>query len=225
MVNINNRTQKQPDICILGKIDDFFKQFNIATNLHRCGIRKRQGHSVRSLIMAIFTLPFMGKNFFRGIVINDEVPFGKDAAYEILKGSRSNWRRLLLLLGVQLHSFFDRLTDEERESVLIVDDSIYDCSRSKSVELLSKVWDHSNGRYLKGFRMLTFCWSDGSSCLPLDFALLSSVDVKKRLCGAHKKVDKRSCAWQRRKEATMKSTEQLESRPSICSWTVGLQSQ
>lgn len=160
--------------------------------------------------MAIFTLPFVGKNFFRDIVVNDEVPFGKNAAYEILKGSRSNWRRLLLLLGVQLHDFFNRLTDESRESVLIVDDSTYDRSRSKSIELLSRVWDHSTGRYLKGFRMLTFCWSDGSSCLPLDFVFLSSADARKRLCGSHKKVDKRCCAWQRRKEATMKATEQLE---------------
>jgi len=35
----------------------------------------------------IFTLPFIGKNFFRGIVINKDLPFGKDAAYELLEGS------------------------------------------------------------------------------------------------------------------------------------------
>jgi hypothetical protein len=44
-----------------------------------------------------FHLPFVGKNFFRGIVINDELAFGKDAAYELLKGCTSNWRRLLLV--------------------------------------------------------------------------------------------------------------------------------
>ena len=54
--------------------------------------------------------------------------------------------------------------------VLIIDDSSYDRSRSKLVELLCRVYDHSTGRYLKGFRMLTVCWSDGVSCLPLDFA-------------------------------------------------------
>jgi hypothetical protein len=30
------------------------------------------------LTKAIFTLPFVGKNFFRGIVLNSELPFGKD---------------------------------------------------------------------------------------------------------------------------------------------------
>jgi len=206
--NIDNETQA--DIQIFGKIDNFFNQFKIATSLHRCGVRKRHGHSVRLLILTIFTLPFLGKNFFRGIAINDNLPFGKDAAYEVLKGCKSNWRRLLLGIGVQLYNFLNRLTVEKRESVLIVDDSPYDRSRSKSVELLSRVWDHSNGRFIKGFRMLTVCWSDGVSCLPLDFSLLSSADAKKRLCESHKPMDKRCCAWQRRQEATIKAPVNLE---------------
>ena len=210
MINSNIDAETQVDIQIQGKIDDFFNQFNIATFLHRCGIKKRHGHSVRSLIMTIFTLPFLEKNFFRGIVTNDTVSFGKDAAYGVLKGSRSNWRRLLLTIGMKLYHFFNRLTDDERESVLIVDDSPYERSRSKSVELLSRVWDHSNGRLIKGFRMLTLCWSDGVSCLPLDFSLLSSSDAKKRLCENRKSMDKRCCAWQRRQEAIVKAPENLE---------------
>ena len=210
MIHSSIDPQTQADICILGKIDDFFNRYKITSTLHRCGIRKRRGHSVRSLIMTIFTLPFVGKNFFRGIVINEELAFGKDAAYELLKGCTSNWRRLLLVLGARLYGFFNRLTNETRDSVLIVDDSPYDRSRSKKVELLSRVRDHSSGRYLKGFRMLTICWSDGVSCLPMDFALLSSADAKKRLCESYKSMDKRCCAWQRRKEATVKATEHLE---------------
>ena len=209
MFHTNNDAETQADVQILGKIDTFFNQFNIATCLHQCGVKKRHGHSVRSLIMAIFTLPFIQKNFFRGIVTNDNVSFGKDAAYEVLKGSRSNWRRLLLTIGMKLYHFFNRLTDETRESVLIVDDSPYDRSRSKSVELLSRVWDHSNGRLIKGFRMLTLCWSDGVSCVPLDFSLLSSSDAKKRLCENRKQMDKRCCAWQRRQEATIKAPNNL----------------
>ena len=41
--------------------------------------------------MAIFTLPFVGKNFFRGFVANDDLAFGKDATYELIKGFQSNW--------------------------------------------------------------------------------------------------------------------------------------
>ena len=203
-------SQSQAHIHVQSKIDDFFGRFQIATLMHRCGVRKHHGHSVRSLTEAIFTLPFVGKNFFRGIVLNSELPFGKDAAYELLKGETYNWRRLLLSLGRRLFGVFNRLTSEERESVLIIDDSPYDRSRSKWVELLSNVWDHSAGRFLKGFRMLTICWSDGTSCLPMDFALLSSADPQKRLCDSQKVLDKRCCAYQRRQEATAKATVHLE---------------
>lgn len=75
---------------------------------------------------------------------------------------------------------------------------------------LSKVWDHSSGRFLKGFRILTICMSDGVSCLPTDFALLSYSDAKKRLCESYNSMDKRCCARQWRKEATIKVTEHLE---------------
>ena len=209
MNHIRIASQTQAEVNVLDQIDEFFSHFHVPTVLHRCGVRKRHGYTVRSLIKPIFPLPFLGKNFFRGIVINGDLPFGKDAAYDVLKGPRSNWRRFLLTLSVRLYRFFDQLTDDERESVLIIDDSTYDRSRSKMVELLSRVKDHTTGRFIRGFRMLTLCWSDGVSCLPLDFALLSSTDAAKRFCEATKIVDKRCCAYERRKEATIKSTEHL----------------
>ncbi len=77
-----------------------------------------------------------------------------------------------------------------------------DSTLSKVVELFSRVWDHSSGRFLNGFRMLTVCWSYGTICLPMDFALLSSADAKKRLCESYKSMEKRCYAWQQRKKAS-----------------------
>ncbi|SHL28856.1 Transposase DDE domain-containing protein [Desulfatibacillum alkenivorans DSM 16219] len=159
------------------------------------------------ILSVVFNLAFLGVNFFRGVVVNDHAPIGKDAAYDFLKGVSSNWRRFLLLTAVKIHTLFKSLSDEDREIVLIIDDSTYDRSRSKKVELLSRVFDHSTGRYLKGFRMLTLCCSDGVSCLPLDFGLLASADAEKRLCEGVKSMDKRCCAYQRRKEAVQKATD------------------
>lgn len=202
-------SQTQADIRVHGQIDAFFNRFRIGTLLHQCGIRKRHGHSVRSLTQTIFSLSFMGQNFYRGIVLNQDLPFGKDAAYELLKGVRHNWRKLILSLARRIFLVFNRLTDDDRESVFIIDDSTYDRSRSKTVELLSRVYDHSTGKYIKGFRMLTLCWSDGASCLPVDFALLSSSDAQKRLGHNLKAMDRRCCANHRRREATVKATDHL----------------
>lgn len=106
--------------------------------------------------------------------------------------------------------FFDVLTDEERDTVLIFDDSTYDRSRSKVVELLAWIYDHNSGRNLKGFKLLTLGWSDGNSFLPLDFVLCSSANEAKRLQGISKELDKRSCGYKRRVEALPKSTDHLE---------------
>ncbi|MFC1895384.1 hypothetical protein ACFL0Q_01810 [Thermodesulfobacteriota bacterium] len=105
MDHINIASESQESIQVQSKIDAFFDRFQVGTLLHRCGVRKRHGHGVRSLTQAIFTLPFVGKNFFRGIVLNQDLPFGKDAAYQLLKGTTYNWRRLLLRLG-QRHIVF-----------------------------------------------------------------------------------------------------------------------
>ena len=93
-------SESQERIHVKGKIHDFFNNFKIGTLLHRSGIRKRNGYNVRSVIETIFILPFLGKNFFRGIVLNEHSSIGKDAAYDLLKGCTYNWRRLLLTLAV-----------------------------------------------------------------------------------------------------------------------------
>ena len=203
-------SKSQETFQVQNKITDFFNKFNIGTLMNRCGIKKHHGHSVRSLTEAIFILPFVGKNFFRGIVSNDNIPFGKDAAYNLLRGERHNWRKLLLSLAHRLFMVLDPLTCDDRESVFIIDDSTYDRSRSRNVELLSRVFDHCTGRYLKGFRLLTMCWSDGVSTLPIDFSLLSSTKPEHRFCESTKPMDKRCCANKRRMEATIKTTDLLE---------------
>ena len=107
-------SEAQDGIHVSSKIHDFFDDFRIGTLLHQCGVRKRHGYSVRSLITAIFAHPFLGKNFFRGIVTIEQAGVGKDAAYGLLKGFTYNWRRLLLMLAVRIHGIFSRLTDDQR---------------------------------------------------------------------------------------------------------------
>jgi len=195
---------------ITDRIGIFFETFRVGTFLNRSGICKVRGTSPLIIVTSIFGLPFYGKNFFRGIVQNKELEFLKDAAYDLLKGVNYNWRKLLLLLSFAISTAIDALTDKNREKVIIIDDSPYDKSRSKMVELLSRVYDHCTKKYLKGYRLLTVVWSDGASVVPLDFALLSSVEKKNRYQEITKDIDKRSCGYRRRQEALTKSTELLE---------------
>lgn len=210
-MDITKQHQEQQEAKQLqSRISSFIEEHQIGTLLNRCGIRKLKGVSPLVLFSAIFQLPFEGNNFFRGIVKNTSLPFKKNAAYDLLKNPRHNWRRFLLFLAVQVANFFSRLTNDEREKVLIFDDSTYDRSRSKAVELLAWIFDHNSRTSLKGFKLLTLGWSDGASFLPLDFVMCSSAKAAKRLQDIRKVLDKRTCGYKRRLEAITKSTDHLE---------------
>jgi hypothetical protein len=193
-----------------GRISSFFGDYQIGTLLNKSGIRKLRGVSPLTLFSVIFMLPFEGNNFYRGIVTNGDLPFKKNAAYELLKNPRHNWRKFMLAVVVQVANYFSLLTSDTREKVLVFDDSTYDRSRSKVVELLAWVFDHNSGTSLKGFKMLTLGWSDGASFLPLDFILCSSAKAEKRVQDIKKELDKRTCGYKRRLEAITKSTKHLE---------------
>jgi len=192
------------------RISSFMRDFKVGTLLHNSGIRKLRGVSPITLFAVIFSLPFESVNFSQGIVKNHSLGFKKDADYEFLKSLKHNWRKFMLALVATVVRFIDVLTSEEREKVLIFDDSTSDRSRSKVVELLAWIYDHNTGRSLKGFKLLTLGWSDGNSFLPLDFVLCSPAKAEKRLQGIKKELDKRTCGYKRRLEAVTKSTEHLE---------------
>jgi hypothetical protein len=210
-MDISKQFQEQQEANRLhSRITSFIGDCQIGTLMNRCGMRKVRGTSPLKLFTAIFMLPFEGNNFYRGIVTNKNLPFGKNAAYALLSNPRHNWRRFLLTLAIRVINFFTLLTSNAREKVLVIDDSTYDRSRSKAVELLSWVFDHNSGKHLKGFKMLTLGWSDGASFIPLDFILMSSAKVKKRIQEIKEKLDKRTVGYGRRVEATIKSTVHLE---------------
>lgn len=195
---------------ISSKIDNFFTRFSISKLMKKSNFYKEGGIQCVVVLKEIFGLVFSGKNLFRTLKMNpDDLSFKKNTAYRFLNSSTFNWARLLLLLTTLIIEGINRLTSEERVSVLIVDDSLYDRSRSKKVELLSRVFDHTTRKFVKGFKMLTIGWSDGTTFLPVAFSLLSSRHEKKILCPADTKVDKRSAGYKKRSEATTKSTETL----------------
>ena len=143
MNHTQNYQEQQEAKRLQNRISSFLEDFKFGTLLSGSGIRKLRGAKPLAVFTTIFSLPFCGVNFSRGIVNNPELKFGKDAAYEFLKSPRYNWRKFLLGLATVVVRFMDVLTSEQREKVVIIDDSTYDRSRSKVVELLAWVHDHN----------------------------------------------------------------------------------
>ena len=193
----------------IGVLSDYFAKFKIGTLLNRSGIVKTKGASPLAIFTALFNLAFHNENLYQGIVKNKKVEVDKDAAYNFLNSPTYNWRRFTLHLCRRIYFIIRKLLDDSSEEVLIFDDSTYSRNRSKKVELLSRVFDHTDMKYIKGFRMLTLGWSDGNSFLGLDFALLSSADKKNRYNEINPDIDKRTCGYHRRQEAVTKTTAHL----------------
>ena len=210
MYNTIDVEKQQEAIHLQSRINSFFDNFTIGTLLNKTGIRKVRGASPVTLLKAVFSLRFEGSSFYHRFVVGKGNCFQKDAVYSLLRNPHYNWRRLLLMLAAKIVSVFELLTDDPQRKVLVIDDSTYDRSHSRFVELLARVFDHTEQRYLKGFKMLTLGWTDGTSFLPLDFAMLSSEKQENRLRDASKVLDKRSCGAIRRKESISKSTTLLE---------------
>lgn len=125
-------TAKQADVPLPeSKIAAFFRQFNVTSLAGRCGITKAKSVTPGSLLMTLVSLPFLGQNIYRAVVSNPRREIGKDAVYGFLASSRFSWRRFLLLLALKATALLDGLTRENRESVLILDDTAIERPRAK----------------------------------------------------------------------------------------------
>lgn len=122
---------------------------------------------------------FENKNWYRLLQSSkkEDLPC-KNVVYRFLNNPRFSWRNFLLAVSQNALSKMISLTSANRKRVLIVDDSLYSRGRSKKVELLANVFDHTSCKFVKGFRMLTLGWSDGHSFLPIDFLYLVPVSLR-----------------------------------------------
>jgi hypothetical protein len=193
---------------ITSKVDHFFREQRIGSLLKQSNFVKECGFTCLEILKFVFLLVFNQKNLYQTLLKGDSAThLGKDTVYRFLNSSRYNWRRFLLLLGNQLiDTKLAPLTSEDRVNVFILDDSLYSRARSKAVELLANVHDHTTGKYVRGFRMLTLGWSDGNTFVPLCFSLLSSSKASNRYVEMDEKIDKRTAGYQRRKESVKKSS-------------------
>ena len=133
--------------------------------------------------------------------------FAKDTVYRFMKMTQINWMRFTIIVASRIiKTAIEPLTGEDRTNVLILDDSLFERSRSKKVELLAKTYDHAKHRFCFGFRMLTLGWSDGNTFLPINSVLLSSENKQNRLAEATP-MDKRTVAYKRRALSVQKGTQ------------------
>lgn len=189
-------------------VSKFIGEFHLGKLLFQCNAGKVKGIPVMDVFRYLLCLIFSDRSMYMqrktGVF---EAGFCKNTVYRFLNSTKTNWVRFTTLLSASIiNGFMKPLTSDERKDVFIIDDSLFDRSRSAKTELLAKVFDHCSMKYKRGYRMLTLGWSDGNSFIPVNHCLLSAADDKNLLCAAVNH-DGRSLAGKRRRQSRQKATE------------------
>ena len=189
-------------------IQTFFSRFRIASLLKKANAKKEKGIAPVRILQYLFMLIFRNKSMYMDQSLHhEEMDFGKDTIYRFMKNIHINWNRFTALLAAKISTeVMIPATSEDRVNAFVIDDSVFSRNRSKKVELLTKIYDHADHKYLFGFRMLTLGWTDGNSFLPVAGTLLSSENEKTRVNEAAS-LDRRTNAYKRRKLAVSKGTD------------------
>ena len=193
--------------CRSKSILHFAKEVKLAKILDQANIRKARGIGALTVFIHLLSVAFSGKSLNQ-LLDSGELSGKKDVFYRFINSTSANWLKFIRLLSAnliaRLKSFFS-----DDYGVLIIDDTIHKRDRSKKVELLTRVRDHNDGRYYRGFRCLTLCYHIANAIIPVDFRILSSCKVSTRINGPRTDLDKRSNAYKLRQYATSNAFEMV----------------
>ena len=177
----------------------FFSKHRIGTILKKCNGTKEKGIPAISLLRYKLGNIFVGRSMYmqqRTGSFKEE--FSKNTFYRFLNSTKTNWLKFTSMLAADvINKEIEPLTDEKRVNTFIIDDSLFNRSSCKKTELGSRVFDHVDMRYKKGYRMLTLCWSDGNTLIPVNSCLIAS-SKESNVIGPVKNYDRRTIAGQRR---------------------------
>lgn len=159
---------------------------------------KKSGISFGELISTLLILPFIGVNSIYGLVENKDKELqysGKDSYYRILANQKINWRAFLAQF-VKQYLLKDVLftPSENTTRCLIFDDT--DLSKTgKTIEGISKIYNHVSKTYYLGFKLLVAGYWNGSVFIPVDFSLhreSKSSKLKYGLTAKQRKLQKKT---------------------------------
>ena len=191
-------------------VQRFFSKHHVGKLLYKCNGMKEKGVSPVSLLRYKLSNIFVGRSMYMQQRTGSfKEAFSKNTFYRFLNSSKTNWLRFTSLLAADIVIYdIKGLTDDTRRNVFIIDDSLFDRTSCKKTELGSKVFDHTDMHFKKGFRMLTLSWSDGNTLIPVNSCLLASAKDT-NIIGPVKTFDNRTLAGKRRKLAQAKAPEAM----------------
>ena len=150
-------------------VQRFFSKHHVGKLLAKCNGMKEKGVSPVSLLRYKLSNIFIGRSMYMQQRTGSfKEQFSKNTFYRFLNSTKTNWLRFTSLLAADIvNNDIRDLTNQERKNVFIIDDSLFNRTSCKKTELGSRVFDHTDMHFKKGFRMLTLNRSKATLFLPL----------------------------------------------------------
>jgi len=153
------------------RMDRLFRMLNIKTKLNQANIRKKDGFHASHLLFVLSLLPLLKIPTIHGFCLkkwDHWCTARKDAFYRFQRNP-SRWRSFMyaIMRKISENLRFEKYPLKER--YFVIDDSPIP-KRGRNMENVSFIYDHSIGRSLLGYCIVTLGLFTGENFYPLDFA-------------------------------------------------------
>jgi predicted nucleic acid-binding Zn finger protein len=140
--------------------------------LKRFNFLKAQGYAFDLVLAVLLSLPFIGSKNIRSLTGSEGLGAGKDVFYRLKNNSMIDWRAILYACTKQFNKAVAKHGGDVSTGYrcMIFDDSLLE-KTGKTIEKISRVWDHVTHRFVLGFKLNLMAYWDGLSLIPVDFCL------------------------------------------------------
>jgi hypothetical protein len=195
----------------------FYKRFKMVRLLKPFEGAKAKGYSLHMLIFTLCIYRLRGLSIWAMQRVGNKNLFGGDenTFYRLMNNERMNWRKLLTSFAKQFIALAHANGDQPTGVKCFVIDDTDLAKTGKTIEFISRIFNHVNRTYPLGFKMLTLGLYDGKSLIATDFSLHREkgksgnygMSKKERKAQFHKKRSKESPSYNRVQELNQNKNE------------------
>lgn len=170
-MGIDNFIETAMNSVLKNPIVQVLRDINFSSILKQSNFIKREVGVSPYLVILQFLYMFIINKKISSFMKQSNDSFKKDVYYRLLKNSRYNWRKLLLLTSVKIIGKLSSLQNSTDTKVLIIDDTV-EIKRGKHIQGSCKnLWSNKDKRVVKGLNIVSLNYSDSHTDMMLDFAV------------------------------------------------------
>ena len=170
-MRLDNSIQTAISNLLKNPILSILRDINFSSILKQSNFIKRDIGKSPYLVILHFLYMFVINRKISSFMKYSNDSYKKDVYYRLLKSSKYNWRKLLLLTSVKLICKLHKLQKTTDTKVLIIDDTV-EIKRGKFIEGSCKnLWSNKEHRTVKGLNIVSLNYSDCYTDMMLDFSI------------------------------------------------------